>query len=120
MVFLLQMRPSVSGIRGGSMSMERTRPEYQCKWRYYLMSTRMFFITIKMWCGLEMRSYSTTSLNPPSSRGLSRLVFESPVRSGFLMPRGANRNRNRSAFSPEVKRPDWTAKRPQTAVFCGL
>ncbi|EDR15452.1 uncharacterized protein LACBIDRAFT_301813 [Laccaria bicolor S238N-H82] len=48
------------------------------------------------------------------------LVFESPVRSGFLMPRGVNRNRNRSAFSPEVKRPDRTAKRPQTAVFCGL
>ncbi|EDR00886.1 uncharacterized protein LACBIDRAFT_312838 [Laccaria bicolor S238N-H82] len=46
------------------------------------------------------------------------LVFESPVRSGFLMPRGVNRNR--SAFSPEVKRPDRTAKRPQTAVFCGL
>ncbi|EDR09159.1 uncharacterized protein LACBIDRAFT_296497 [Laccaria bicolor S238N-H82] len=34
--------------------------------------------------------------------------------------RGVNRNRNRSAFSPEVKRPDRTAKRPQTAVFCGL
>ncbi|EDR00464.1 uncharacterized protein LACBIDRAFT_313360 [Laccaria bicolor S238N-H82] len=48
------------------------------------------------------------------------VVFESPVRSGFLMPRGVNRNRNRSAFSPEVKRPDRTAKRPQTAVFCGL
>ncbi|EDQ98967.1 uncharacterized protein LACBIDRAFT_318422 [Laccaria bicolor S238N-H82] len=48
------------------------------------------------------------------------LVFESPVRSGFLMPRGVNRNRNWSAFSPEVKRPDRTAKRPQTAVFCGL
>ncbi|EDQ99331.1 uncharacterized protein LACBIDRAFT_316721 [Laccaria bicolor S238N-H82] len=47
-------------------------------------------------------------------------LFESPVRSGFLMPRGVNSNRNRSAFSPEVKRPDWTAKRPQTAVFCGL
>ncbi|EDR08113.1 uncharacterized protein LACBIDRAFT_297814 [Laccaria bicolor S238N-H82] len=50
----------------------------------------------------------------------SSVVFESPVRSGFLMPRGVNRNRNRSAFSPEVKRPDRTAKRPQTAVFCGL
>ncbi|EDR00316.1 uncharacterized protein LACBIDRAFT_314462 [Laccaria bicolor S238N-H82] len=50
----------------------------------------------------------------------SLLVFESPVQSGFLMPRGVNRNRNRSAFSPEVKRPDQTAKRPQTAVFCGL
>ncbi|EDQ99162.1 uncharacterized protein LACBIDRAFT_317518 [Laccaria bicolor S238N-H82] len=47
-------------------------------------------------------------------------AFESPVRSGFLMPRGVNRNRNRSAFSPEVKRPDRTAKRPQTTVFCGL
>ncbi|EDR00992.1 uncharacterized protein LACBIDRAFT_312735 [Laccaria bicolor S238N-H82] len=50
----------------------------------------------------------------------NQVVFESPVRSGFLMPRGVNRNRNRSAFSPEVKRPDRTAKRPQTAVFCGL
>ncbi|EDR02652.1 uncharacterized protein LACBIDRAFT_332148 [Laccaria bicolor S238N-H82] len=40
----------------------------------------------------------------------------SPVRSGFLMPRGVNRNRNRSAFSPEVKRPDRTAKRPQTTL----
>ncbi|EDQ98228.1 uncharacterized protein LACBIDRAFT_307324 [Laccaria bicolor S238N-H82] len=49
-----------------------------------------------------------------------KLVFESPVRSGFLMPRGVNCNRNRSAFPPEVKRPDRTAKRPQTAVFCGL
>ncbi|EDR04035.1 uncharacterized protein LACBIDRAFT_306413 [Laccaria bicolor S238N-H82] len=48
------------------------------------------------------------------------VVFESPVRSGFLMPRGVNRNRNRSAFSPEVKRPDRTTKRPQTAVFCSL
>ncbi|EDQ98569.1 uncharacterized protein LACBIDRAFT_299166 [Laccaria bicolor S238N-H82] len=48
------------------------------------------------------------------------LVFESPVWSGFLMPRGVNRDRNRSAFSPEVKRPDRTAKRPQTTVFCGL
>ncbi|EDR00187.1 uncharacterized protein LACBIDRAFT_334433 [Laccaria bicolor S238N-H82] len=35
-----------------------------------------------------------------------------PVRSGFLMPRGVNRNRNRSPFSSEVKRPDQTAKRP--------
>ncbi|EDR00565.1 uncharacterized protein LACBIDRAFT_313214 [Laccaria bicolor S238N-H82] len=52
--------------------------------------------------------------------GETLIVFESPVRSGFLMPRGVNRNRNRSAFSPEVKRPDRTAKRPQTAVFCGL
>ncbi|EDR01561.1 uncharacterized protein LACBIDRAFT_310926 [Laccaria bicolor S238N-H82] len=52
--------------------------------------------------------------------GGGKAVFESPVRSGFLMPRGVNRNRNWSAFSPEVKRPDRTAKRPQTAVFCGL
>ena len=28
------------------------------------------------------------------------VVFESPVRSGFLMPKGLNRNRNRSAFCP--------------------
>ncbi|EDR00832.1 uncharacterized protein LACBIDRAFT_312831 [Laccaria bicolor S238N-H82] len=53
-------------------------------------------------------------------QGLLNVVFESPVRSGFLMPRGVNRNRNRSAFSPEVKRPDQTAKRLQTVVFCGL
>jgi len=44
------------------------------------------------------------------------LVFESPVWSGFLMPKGFNRNRNRSAFFLEVKKPDRTAK---TAV-CGL
>ncbi|EDR10774.1 uncharacterized protein LACBIDRAFT_315543 [Laccaria bicolor S238N-H82] len=56
----------------------------------------------------------------PQPRPRKMLVFESPVRSGFLMPRGVNRNRNRSAFSPEVKRPDRTTKRPQTAVFCGL
>ena len=49
-----------------------------------------------------------------------QVVFECPVRSGFLMPKGFNRNRNRSAFSPEVKRPNRTAKRPQTAVFCSL
>ena len=48
------------------------------------------------------------------------LVFESPDQSGFLMPKGFNRNRNWSAFSPEVKRPNWTAKRLQTTVFCGL
>ena len=38
------------------------------------------------------------------------LVFESPVWSGFLMPKGFNRNRNRSAFFLEVKKPDRTAK----------
>ena len=32
------------------------------------------------------------------------VVFESPVRSGFLTPQGLNRNRNRSALSPEVKK----------------
>ncbi|EDQ98014.1 uncharacterized protein LACBIDRAFT_316679 [Laccaria bicolor S238N-H82] len=76
-----------------------------------------------------MTSSSTTYPNPcplPDTHlnivihNLLQVVFESPVRSGFLMPRGVNRNRNRSAFSPEVKRPDRTAKRPQTAVFCGL
>ena len=48
------------------------------------------------------------------------VVFESPVRSGFFMPKGFNHNCNRSAFSPEVKRPNRTTKRPQTVVFCGL
>lgn len=32
------------------------------------------------------------------------LVFKSPVRSGFFMPQGFNRNRNRSAFLPGVKK----------------
>ena len=32
------------------------------------------------------------------------LVFESPVRSGFLTPQGLNRNRNRSTLVPEVKK----------------
>jgi hypothetical protein len=32
------------------------------------------------------------------------LVFESPVWSGFLVPQGLNRNRNRSTFVPEVKK----------------
>jgi len=48
------------------------------------------------------------------------LVFISPVQSGFLMLRGLNRNRNRSAFSQKPKKPDRTAKRPQTTVFCSL
>jgi hypothetical protein len=34
----------------------------------------------------------------------SGLVFESPVWSGFLVPQGLNRNRNRSTFVPEVKK----------------
>ncbi|KIJ92527.1 hypothetical protein K443DRAFT_113416 [Laccaria amethystina LaAM-08-1] len=41
------------------------------------------------------------------------LVFESPVRSGFLMLRGLNCNHNWSFFSQKPKR-------PQTMVFCGL
>ena len=44
------------------------------------------------------------------------VVFESLIRSGFLMPKSFNHNR--SAFSPEVKRQNWTAKRLQTVVFC--
>ncbi|EDR02976.1 uncharacterized protein LACBIDRAFT_307767 [Laccaria bicolor S238N-H82] len=36
------------------------------------------------------------------------------------MPRGINRNRNRSAFSPEVKRPDRTAKNRGLRSFCSL
>jgi len=38
------------------------------------------------------------------------LVFESPVWSGFLMPKSFNHNRNRSAFFLEVKK-------PRSAVF---
>ena len=45
------------------------------------------------------------------------IVFESPVWSGFLMPKGFNRNHNRSAFFPEVKRLNRTAKRLQSVVF---
>ena len=48
------------------------------------------------------------------------VVFESPVWSGFFMPKVFKHNCNRSAFSPDVKRPDWTTKRLQTAVFCSL
>jgi len=48
-----------------------------------------------------------------------RLVFESPVWSGFLMPKGFNRNRNRSAFFLEVKKPDRTAKNRGLWSFCG-
>ena len=62
-----------------------------------------------------------------SCKGLRRhhtsqfiLVFESLVQSGFFMPKGFNCNHNQSAFSPEVTRPDWTAKRLQTMVFCHL
>jgi len=49
----------------------------------------------------------------------SLLVFESPVWSGFLMPKGFNRNRNRSAFFLEVKKPDRTAKNRGLRSFCG-
>ncbi|KIK05947.1 hypothetical protein K443DRAFT_90377 [Laccaria amethystina LaAM-08-1] len=44
------------------------------------------------------------------------LVFKSPVWSSFLVLRGLNQ----SAFFQKLKRPDQTAKRLQTAVFCGL
>ena len=50
----------------------------------------------------------------------AHVVFESPVQSSFLMPKGFNRNHNWSAFVPEVKRLDQTTKRQQTTVFCGL
>ncbi|EDQ99509.1 uncharacterized protein LACBIDRAFT_334943 [Laccaria bicolor S238N-H82] len=69
--------------------------------------------------GFSLQAWSTM-LSFERLSDLLPIVFESPVRSGFLMPRGVNRNHNRSAFSPEVKRPDRTAKRLQTAVFCGL
>ncbi|EDQ99991.1 uncharacterized protein LACBIDRAFT_315013 [Laccaria bicolor S238N-H82] len=59
-------------------------------------------------------------LSPKTFSAVAKLVFESPVRSGFLMPRGINRNRNWSAFSPEVKRPDRTAKNRSLRSFCGL
>jgi len=52
-----------------------------------------------------------------SSRSV--LVFESPVWSGFLMPKGFNRNRNWSAFFLEVKKPDRTAKNRGLWSFCG-
>ncbi|EDR12542.1 uncharacterized protein LACBIDRAFT_323858 [Laccaria bicolor S238N-H82] len=75
--------------------------------------------TARMWDEAEclLETFAMSRTNKDNNFGD---LFESPVRSGFLMPRGVNRNRNRSAFSPEVKRPDRTAKRPQTAVFCGL
>ena len=47
------------------------------------------------------------------------LVFESPVWSSFLMPKGFNRNLNRSAFFLEVKKPDRTAKNCGLRSFCG-
>ncbi|EDQ98584.1 uncharacterized protein LACBIDRAFT_298843 [Laccaria bicolor S238N-H82] len=71
-------------------------------------------------CAFETCAYCISASRQSVPDREPRIVFESPVRSGFLMPRGVNHNRNRSAFSPEVKRPDRTAKRPQTAVFCGL
>jgi hypothetical protein len=44
------------------------------------------------------------------TRRRAQIVFKSPVWSGFLVLMGLNRNRNRSAFSQKLKRPDWTAK----------
>lgn len=41
----------------------------------YRFIRMFFFIAIKMWCGVGMRPYSTTFLNPPSSRGLSRRIL---------------------------------------------
>ncbi|KIJ99239.1 hypothetical protein K443DRAFT_102606 [Laccaria amethystina LaAM-08-1] len=32
-----------------------------------------------------------------------RIVFESPVRSGYWVPRGSNRDRDRLAFIPRPK-----------------
>ena len=46
-----------------------------------------------------------------------QVVFESPVWSSFLIPKGFNRNRNWSAFSPEVKRLDQTAKKTADHSF---
>ncbi|EDR08659.1 uncharacterized protein LACBIDRAFT_297063 [Laccaria bicolor S238N-H82] len=65
---------------------------------------------------MQRPSLQSNHLSAPSPQ----LVFESPVRSGFLMPRGINHNRNRSAFSPEVKRPDRTAKNCSLQSFCSL
>ncbi|KIM42534.1 hypothetical protein M413DRAFT_70118 [Hebeloma cylindrosporum] len=48
------------------------------------------------------------------------LVFESPVWSGFLTPKGVNRNHNQSTFVPEVKKTDRTAIKMQTAVLTSL
>jgi hypothetical protein len=45
------------------------------------------------------------------------LVFKSPVWSGFLVLRGLNCNRNRSAFFPEAKKTGPDRKKPRSAVF---
>ena len=48
---------------------------------------------------------------------LSFLVFGSLVRSGFLMPQGLNRNRNRSSQFEKCQKTGLNRNRP---VFCGL
>jgi hypothetical protein len=49
-----------------------------------------------------------TYLNLPNQKmrnisGMLELVFESPVRSGYWVPRGSNRDRDRLAFVPRPK-----------------
>jgi hypothetical protein len=51
---------------------------------------------------------------------MSKVVFKSPVWSGFLVLRGLNCNCNRSAFSQKLKRPDRTAKNRGQRSFWGL
>ena len=47
----------------------------------------------------------------------SELVFESPVRSGFLTPQGLNRDRNRSTLFPEVKKTGLDRKKTTDCGF---
>ncbi|EDR06910.1 uncharacterized protein LACBIDRAFT_299259 [Laccaria bicolor S238N-H82] len=44
-------------------------------------------------------------------------LFESPVWSGLLTPRGFNRDRNQSTLFPEVKKTGLDHKRSWSAVF---
>ena len=53
-----------------------------------------------------LRLYKETGsvVKKPEVMGRPRkLVFESPVRSGYLVPRGSNRDRDRLAFVPKPK-----------------
>ena len=45
------------------------------------------------------------------------LVFESPVQSSFLTPKGFNRNRNQSAFSPEGQKTEPDRKKTADRSF---
>jgi hypothetical protein len=54
---------------------------------------------------------------PPTKATQAKVVFESPVQSGFLVLRGLNHNCDQSAFSQKLKRPNQTTKRPQTTFF---